>query len=84
MKKDELMAGVRNFWLNARVDGRKNVITGGPANKEGHMDVTVFIREEGESVEAVSILCRPLADGTNRIVVNDRFGIEVHSFRVKR
>ena len=75
---------LRNFWINARIDGRKTIMTGGPLANDGAMDVTVYVREEGESVEGVSILCRPLADGTNRITVNDRFGNEVHSFRVQR
>lgn len=60
---------VRNFWMTARVDGREHELSGGPAARDGGLDVTVYQRSAGEPVEALSVTCRALPDGTLRLRV---------------
>lgn len=48
---------VRNFWIDAYIDGRQTVLSGGPKNKNGGMDVIIYQREEGGIVTAVRIDC---------------------------
>jgi len=43
---------VRNFWIEAEVEGRKSKIAFGPQGKEDGFCLTVFMRNKGE-VEAV-------------------------------
>jgi hypothetical protein len=39
---------VRNFWLEADIDGRKETLTGGPKNRDGGISITLKVREKGE------------------------------------
>jgi hypothetical protein len=49
---------VRNFWLEAEVDGRKSKLSSGPAKDDGGMFITLFIREKEEiSEKKVVIKC---------------------------
>lgn len=48
---------LRNFWLEARIDGRKTELTGGPRAKEGGISLTIYQRENGSKTEAVKINC---------------------------
>lgn len=43
---------VRNFWIEAEVDGRKTPVALGPQGKDGGFHLTVYMRNKGE-VEAV-------------------------------
>lgn len=47
----------RNFWVNARIDGRKTVLSGGPQSANGGMEIEVYQRENGGIVSAVRIKC---------------------------
>lgn len=38
---------VRNFWLEANIDGRRKNIAGGPREKTGGFALTVHMRQEG-------------------------------------
>lgn len=49
---------VRNFWIDAGIDGRATVLSGGPRGKQDGMDVTIYQREEGGIEIAVQIFCR--------------------------
>lgn len=48
---------MRNFYLTADIDGRKTLLTGGPAAKQGEMTVTIRQRDHGESVVAFRVYC---------------------------
>lgn len=48
---------VRNFWIEADIDGRKTTLAGGPKGKDGNMHITIYQRSEGGIVEAVNINC---------------------------
>lgn len=39
---------VRPFYMEANVDGRASQLSGGPKNKSGGMDVTIYQRDNGD------------------------------------
>lgn len=49
---------VRNFFVDAEIDGRETDLGGGPRSKTGGMDVTVYQRNEGQIETAVKVRCR--------------------------
>lgn len=53
---------VRNFWVYADIDGRETTLSGGPRAKDGGMDVTVYIRDDGGIRTAVRICCRAIGE----------------------
>ena len=48
---------VRNFWVDASIDGRKTELSGGPKSKGGGMKVVIKQREEGSIVTALTVYC---------------------------
>lgn len=53
---------VRNFWIEADIDGRQTNAAGGPVRKDGGMDVTIYQRDDGAIKTAVRIVCRAYGD----------------------
>ena len=54
---------VRNFWIEAEVDGRKTPIAFGPQGKDGGFELTVYIRNKGEVEVVLGITGWVLEDG---------------------
>ena len=48
---------VRNFYLSGDIDGRNTVLSGGPACKDGGMELTITQRDDGEIIKALVINC---------------------------
>ena len=48
---------VRNFWIDADIDGRRNLLAGGPKGKEGGMSLTLYQRSQGSVVAALTLSC---------------------------
>ncbi|MFA5398285.1 MAG: hypothetical protein WC346_19895 [Methanogenium sp.] len=46
---------VRNFWLEASIDGRESSLSGGPRGKEGGFCLDIYIREMGTVKKALGI-----------------------------
>ena len=46
---------VRNFYIDADIDGRKTPLTGGPRNKEGGFTLNLTIRKEGSITKGIVI-----------------------------
>lgn len=46
---------VRNFWIEAEIDGRKHKLKGGPRAKTGGFKLTVQQRSNGSITKAVSV-----------------------------
>lgn len=59
------MRCVRNFWLEANVDGRDSSVGTGPRAKDGGMRITIYQRNDGQVDEALSVRCQ--AAGTKLI-----------------
>ena len=57
-----------NFWLEAGSRGRRKVISGGTITDDAPLEVSVFVKDDGKPVRALTIYCS--ADGLwNRIQV---------------
>lgn len=54
---------VRNFWVEANIDGRETELSGGPRNKEGGMVIRLYQRDEGKIEEAIKVTCKANEDG---------------------
>ena len=46
---------MRNWWIEADIDGRKTPMSGGPRGKGGGFYLTIYQRENGESRKAMTI-----------------------------
>ena len=49
---------VRNFYVEADIDGRETILGGGPRNKEGGMTVKIFQRIDGGISHPIKIVSR--------------------------
>ena len=59
---------VRNFWIDAQIDGRSAELTGGPQRKYGGFFMEIYIREEGRANVAATI-SGTSNEGTLRLVI---------------
>ena len=53
---------VRNFWVEADIDGYNSTPAGGPRRKDGGMEVNVYQRKDGGIETAVRIISRAIGD----------------------
>ena len=75
---------VRNFWLEADIDGRRTDLAGGPRAKDGGFSATVFVRQHGSIAKALTISGFTGADGQLRVDVRDGDGKELTTIRSER
>jgi hypothetical protein len=68
---------VRNFWLDARIDGRSTTLSGGPVSKDGGFDLSIKIRSEGEVWEALVVRGYALPAGVLRLTVDASEGVAI-------
>jgi hypothetical protein len=59
---------VRNFWLEARIDGRQTWLSGGPRARDGGLYLTLYQRSSGVVEAALRVNCR--ADSNGGLLVN--------------
>lgn len=57
-----MTANVRPSWIDVSVDGRANDIGTGPRSRDGNMDATVYVREDGSIHRALNIEAIASAD----------------------
>lgn len=74
---------VRNFWVDADIDGRETVLSGGPRAKDGGMSVIVKQRDEGSIVTVLRISCYEV-DGDLITEVTNKDGKLITTFETKR
>lgn len=74
---------VRNFWVEGQIDGRQSKLAGGPARKDGGLNLSVFQREDGGIVTAFKVCCYEV-DGNLITEVIDRNGALVASCETNR
>lgn len=68
---------VRNFWVEANIDGYVNTLKGGPRSKDGDMDITIYQRSNGTVKTAFRIHCGSFDDGLITSVFSFKDGKEV-------
>ena len=59
---------VRNFWIDADIDGRKTSIGTGPRNKDGGFTLRIYQRDEGSITNAGYISGIVSVDGKKLIL----------------
>lgn len=60
---------VRNFYLKAKIDGRKTELKGGPARKDGGFYQTLYIRNAGEIEDIIHTEGYVTEEGKLKIIV---------------
>ena len=74
---------VRNFYVEANIDGRETTLGGGPRNKEGEMTVHIYQRDEGAISEVLKVYCDE-RDGMLITRVFDKDGNLLYTHTTKR
>ena len=73
---------VRNFYIDARIDGRESHIKGGPARKDGGLSIILTQRDKGSIIEAFRI--ESIADGDTLRTIIWSNGEFVAEFKTER
>lgn len=60
---------VRNFWIEATIDGRPTRIAAGPRRKDGGFALSVLMRDQGGIVDALTVEGYATAE-TGALVLN--------------
>lgn len=75
---------VRNFWIEADIDGRKSAFSGGPQSATGGIDITIKQRDGGSIITAARITGRVTSEGVivlEMATADDSRRIEVRTER---
>ncbi len=75
---------VRNWWISANVDGKETPLESGPRAKDGGFTLTIYQRDQGGIVTALTIGGFAFQDGALRLSVRDGEGNLVHSLDTER
>lgn len=75
---------VRNYWIEVEIDGYENTIKGGPRNKDGGLEVTLYQRDGGNISTAVTISSYVNKYGVLVTKVKDNDGNVVFSYTTER
>ncbi len=70
MKRKGKTLTLANFWVRARLDGKRTAVSAGPSGKDGGFDLAVAIRDDGKSECAVEMTGRTTSDGGLILRVN--------------
>jgi len=65
---------LRNFWVEAAVDGRRTPVKFGPRAKDGGFRMTFYMRVEGVSIKALTIEGKASDDDKLLLMVNPTGG----------
>ena len=63
---------VRNFWIEADIDGRQSTLAGGPRNKNDGMEIDIYQRDDGTIYHAVDIWCHVDPEGNLVTQIHNR------------
>lgn len=59
---------VRNFWIEANIDGRQTELKGGPMRKDGGMQIRIYQRDHGAIEKTVRIVCEANGDVLDTLI----------------
>jgi hypothetical protein len=62
---------LRNFWIESKIDGRKNKLAGGPKSRNGELSTVLYIRNNGFSEVAFKFTCKE-NDGSLSVKIFDK------------
>jgi len=63
---------IRNFWLEASIDGQKTKLSGGPKSADGGFSLEIKQRDDGEIFTAATVSGFVGEDGHLRLVIEKR------------
>jgi len=63
---------VRNYWIEAKIDGRKTLLTGGPEGKQGGFFMRIHMRAEGGVTKVLEVEGMATKDGRLDLYVNGK------------
>ena len=75
---------MRDFWLEARAEGRQTPVGIGPRRNGDLMVATIRQKSKGESVVAFKIKCFPIGDDTLVTMIIDSKGQPIATFESER
>jgi hypothetical protein len=58
------MMAIKNFWIEAEIDGRKTKWKGGPVRPNGGFRLTVYMRDAGALTKPLTVEGWANSDGT--------------------
>ena len=61
---------IRNFWVEAEVDGKATPVAFGPRNADGGFTLTVKMRDNGDITRPIEIAGLVHIDGTLELTVH--------------
>lgn len=62
---------VRNFWLDAHIDGRRSSFASGPRARDGGFELVILSRDQGEVSRSVLHIRGRSHDGKLIVTVDD-------------
>lgn len=66
--------GIRNFWIDLNVDGRRTPVGTGPRADGGGFSMNVFMNEGGSSRKILDIMGYAIDGGTLKLFINTEDG----------
>jgi len=73
---------VRNWWIEADIDGRQTTLEGGPRNKSGGFEMAIYQRHQGEILRVGTIVAKVYGEN---LILSGHFNegeIQVTKFQV--
>jgi hypothetical protein len=74
---------VRNFWIEASIDGKNTLLSGGPQNKNGGFYMNIKQRSNGDITKALVIDGKE-KNGKLVLSIWDDNGKLIHTFETER
>ena len=74
---------VRNFYVEADIEGRGTMLGGGPRNKEGGMTTNIYQRDDGGIVQVLKVVSREY-NGKLTTEVFDKDGNKIYTYGSER
>lgn len=59
---------IRPFYMSANIDGRSSNLSGGPKNKNGRQDITIYQRDNGSIVTAFRVVSFSRMEGKTLVL----------------
>ena len=75
---------MRNFWIEATIDGKQTKLASGPRAKDGGFMMKVYQRDEGQSVTACEVIGAVDETGELCLTVYDECDVVIHQFYTER
>lgn len=55
---------IQNFWIEVKIDGKKEILKGGPKSKDNGFSLSIFQRQDGRVIKVITITGLAFEDET--------------------